>query len=293
MIDTSLKRYGKFFCALFSSVLLCSCSGADILDTWIPQTGYQKFKDIAYGHHPRQKLDIYVPEGASLKTPVIVFFYGGSWKKGSKDEYRFVGQAFATKGYITVIADYRLYPEVYFPEFMQDSAAAFVWVHEHIKNYGGDAQKLFVAGHSAGAYNAVMLSLDDTYLSAAGGSREWIKGTIGLAGPYDFLPFTDKDVIAVFSKKPAELTQPIHFAHAGAPPMLLLTGNADTDVYPKNTINLAKKLREYSNDVTTHTYSGVAHIGIILALADGFRSKAPTLSDIDMFITTVLRKEQP
>lgn len=281
----------RLFSVLLGSLLLHGCSGATLLNAWVPHSGYLLHKNIAYGAHPREQLDIYVPDDLTPKAPVIVFFYGGSWKKGSKDDYRFVGQAFASKGYITVIADYRLYPEAYFPDFMEDAAKAVVWVHAHIENYGGDTHKLFLAGHSAGAYNAIMLTVNDSYLASAGGKQQWIKGAIGLAGPYDFLPFTDPDIISIFSKKPAKLTQPIHFVGPKLPPILLLTGDADTEVYPKNSINLAKKLGDYENEVKTHIYPDVAHIGIVLALADGFRSKAPALDDIDMFISNILIKE--
>lgn len=277
--------------AFLGSILLYGCSAAVVLNAIIPQSGYKEFKNIAYGKLPRQQLDIYVPDDVKPGAPVIVFFYGGSWKKGSKDDYRFVGQAFASKGYITVIPDYRLYPEVYFPEFMQDSAQAFVWAHENIKNYGADPHKLFVAGHSAGAYNAMMLTLNQEYLRAAGGKRGWIRGAFGLAGPYDFLPFTDPDIISIFSKETDRLTQPINFVGSHLPPILLMTGEADTEVYPKNSINLARALKEKGNMVTLHTYPEVEHIGIVLALADGFRAKAPVLEDIHQFISHVLEKD--
>ena len=286
-----VNQYLLMLAALLGSVLLYGCSGTTLLNAWVPHSGYSLHKNIAYGKDLRAQLDIYVPDSLTKKAPVILFFYGGGWKKGSKDDYRFVGQAFASKGYVTVIADYRLYPEVYFPDFINDTAKAFVWVHQHIENYGGDAQKLFLAGHSAGAYNAMMLTLNDTYLTAAGGKRKWIKGSIGIAGPYDFLPFTDPDIINIFSKKPTALTQPINFVCTKLPPILLLTGDADTEVYPKNSINIAKKLRDYHNEVTTHIYNDVSHISIILALAEGFRSKAPTLEDIDIFIINILTKE--
>ena len=279
----------RFF-AVLSSILLGGCSALDILDALVPHSGYVQHKNITYGDNLRQKLDIYVPEHLDAKVPVIVFFYGGSWKKGSKDDYRFVGQAFASKGYVTVIADYRLYPEVYFPTFMHDVARAFVWVHEHISEYGGDSKNLFVAGHSAGAYNAVMLTINDQYLRSAGGKRAWIKGTIGIAGPYDFLPFTDPDIIAIFSKSKNELTQPINHVGPNLPPMLLVTGDADDEVLPRNSINLAQKLQKNHDKVTTRIYPGVAHIGIVLALAKGFRDKAPVLGDVGQFVDELSSK---
>lgn len=264
--------------------LVTGCSGIDVLDTLIPSSGYTQHKDVPYGHGDRQKLDIYVPENIHGPVPVIVFFHGGSWKNGSKDQYRFVGQAFASRGYVAVIANYGLYPETYYPGFMEDSAAAFVWVHRHIREYSGDAGRIFLTGHSAGAYNAVMLTVNDRFIRDAGGKRSWIRGTIGIAGPYDFLPMTDPDVIAVFSKEKDTLTQPITFVGPKLPPMLLLTGDADKDVLPRNSLHLADKLRRHHNQVTLKIYPEVAHIGIALSLAEGFRYKAPVLNDIEQFI---------
>src|SRR5262249_9563785 len=155
-----------------------------------------------------QKLDIYVPEDGRQAHTVVVFFHGGAWKKGTKDDYRFVGQALASRGYIAVAANYRLYPEVYFPGFMYDAAQATAWVHQHIGEYGGDARNLFVMGHSAGAHIAVMLAVKGDYLKAAGGSPKWLRGVIGLAGPYDFLPFDDPNIQVIFSKQEEWLSQP-------------------------------------------------------------------------------------
>lgn len=275
----------KYFLLSCTSLLLAACSGPKVLDLLVPSSGYTVHKNIAYGKHPREQLDVYIPEHASEgKHPVIVFFYGGSWKKGSKDEYRFIGQTFASRGYVTVVADYRLYPEVHFPEFMDDSARAVVWVREHIADYQGDKNNVFLLGHSAGAYNAVMLSLNEHYLKYSGGSDAWIRGTIGLAGPYDFLPFTDPVIIEIFSKEKDKLTQPIHYVRKNVPPMLLLTGDSDEEVLPRNSIILHDALKSRGNDVTLHIYHDVGHIGIILATAHWFTGKAPVIDDIETFI---------
>ncbi len=273
---------------IMSTVLLTACSGTTLLNALVPHSGYAIKRDIAYGDQPRQQLDIYIPDGLPAKAPVIVFFYGGSWQKGSKDDYRFVGQAFAAKGYITVIADYRLYPAVRFPVFVQDGAQALGWVQRHITEYGGNAQQIFVGGHSAGAYIAVLLGTGSAYTPPL----DWVKGIIGIAGPYDFLPFTDPAIKDIFSQEAAEKTQPIYWVKPGLPPMLLVTGNQDTDVFPKNTFNMTKQLRQAGNMVTEKIYPDIAHIGIILSLADGFRVIAPLLADIDTFIKTSLQTKE-
>lgn len=281
------KRFSLLFGGLLS---LVGCTGVDVLNLTIPRSGYTVYSDIAYGRNPRQKLDIYVPDAPAAGSPVLVFFHGGSWKFGDKDQYLFVGQAFASQGITTVIANYQFYPKIYFPVFMEDAASAFAWTHKNIANYGGNPNNLFVAGHSAGGYNAIMLTVNDRYLKDAGGNTSWIKGAIGIAGPYDFLPMTDPDVIGVFSKVDAASTQPINYVKPGLPPMLLVTGDEDEDVLPRNAINLTARLRADGDFVIQKTYPGVAHIGIVLSLARGFRSKAPTLDDSISFITTFATK---
>jgi acetyl esterase/lipase len=268
-------------------IALAGCSPVALLNHTIPSSGYSAHKAIAYGTHPRQQLDVYVPERANAehKRPVIVFFYGGSWQWGTKEDYLFVGQAFASRGYVTVIADYRLYPEVYFPAFIEDGALALHWVHDHISRYNGDASNIFLSGHSAGAFITVMLTVNPIYLTNADINPAWVKGTIGISGPYDFLPFIDEDIKAIFSKVKPENSQPVTFVDGVRPPMLLVTGDEDDTVLPRNTYRLVDKLRGFHSPVETHTYEGVGHIGIMLSLARGFRTKTTLLDDIDHFIT--------
>jgi acetyl esterase/lipase len=270
---------------LLLAASLCLSACTDLLNASISHDGYALYRDIAYGSDPRQKLDIYVPEGAN-NAPTIVFFYGGSWQMGSKDDYRFLGQALANRGFVTVVADYRLYPQVYYPDFVKDGARAFAYAHAHIAEFGGDPSHIYVAGHSAGGFIAMMLAADDSYLLQAGGKPAWIHGTIGIAGPYDFLPFTDGKIKAIFSKYPAKETQPInHITHKMAPVMLAV-GNTDDIVDPRNSYRVAAKLKALHSPVIVHTYDDTGHIGIILSMAQGFRSRTPLLNDITRFVRT-------
>lgn len=274
----------KLRAVLFSMMLLAlaGCSGAQILNATIPRGGYTLHKDIAYGDAPLQKLDIYVPDKNNGCT--VLFFYGGSWQTGSKDMYLFAGQAFASLGCVTAVADYRRYPAVSYPVFVEDSARAAVWVHNHIAAYGGDAGNFFLAGHSAGAYNAMMLAANTSFLRAAGGKAAWIKGVIGIAGPYDFLPMSDPKIIALFSTAKDTDTQPVTYVHKGMPPVFLATGDKDTDVLPRNSIRLKAKLEKSGNKARLHTYPGIDHVGIITSLAPLFRARTTLLQDIDAFI---------
>ncbi len=278
-------RLALFSLASGLLALLSACSGADILNATVPRSGYTLKKDIAYGDLPRQKLDIYTPDKPDDSHAVVVFFYGGSWQSGDKSIYRFVGQALASRGYTVVVPDYRLYPEVHYPTFLEDCARSVAWVNTHIAEYGANPENIFLAGHSAGGYNAIMLALNASYLKTAGYDAHNLKGAIGLAGPYDFLPFTDPKIIEIFSTAPDKQTQPITYAGANKPPLLLLQGDADEEVGVKNSRNLAAKQEEYHSPVTFNLYPGVGHYGIILSLSGLFRGKAPALDEMDGFIS--------
>jgi acetyl esterase/lipase len=274
----------RFFILLFA-VLASACSPLSVLNGISPSTGYMTHQDIAYGKLPKQRLDIYTPK-KSEHAPVIVFFHGGSWQTGTKDQYRFVAQSLTSQGFITVIPDTRLYPEVKYPDFLHDSAKAVTWVRDHIGSYGGDNANIFTMGHSSGAYSAVMLALDPEYLQSEGGDIDMLRGVIGLAGPYDFLPLKDKDVKAVFSpaNKNLELTQPVHYVSGKHPPMLLLHGTDDDTVLPRNTRHLAYALHKNGNQAKTIYYQGLGHAGILMALSGGFKGKAPVIRDISRFV---------
>jgi acetyl esterase/lipase len=265
---------------------LAACTPAQLLNATISRSGLTVTHDVAYGPTPREKLDIYRPAGSS-HTPVIVFFYGGSWNSGSKAIYPFVAATLARRGYAVVVPDYRLYPEVRFPTFLDDCARSVAWTEAHLPEIGGDPRRVFLMGHSAGAYNAAMLGLDPSYLKAAGSSRDEIAGVIGLAGPYDFLPITGEDIKPIFaSVNDGPQSQPITYVDGHAPPMLLLAGAEDTTVLPRNTTALAARITSEGGAVQTAIYPGLGHIGLITAIAPLFQSRAPVLAAVTHFIST-------
>lgn len=244
-------------------------------------------RDILFGTEARRRLDVYAPDDEGPK-PVVVFIYGGSWASGSKDDYAFVGAALASRGFVTVIPDYRLVPEVRFPSFIEDCAAAMAWVGNHVAEFGGDPARIVLAGHSAGAYNIMMLALDAHYLRDADFDASRVRGVIGIAGPYDFLPFDVDATRNAFGQAPdAALTQPVHFARADAPPALLLWGDADTTVGPRNIRSLETALRAAGANVESKTYPGVNHVDIMLALSRPLRGRATTLADVTEFARRV------
>ncbi|MBP0600143.1 alpha/beta hydrolase [Herbaspirillum sp. LeCh32-8] len=267
---------------------LVACSPLTALNAITPASGYTRTDGIAYGEHPRQQLDIYQPRSptAADGLPVVVFFYGGSWNDGSRKDYAFVGEALTSRGFIAVLPDYRVYPEVRYPEFVKDSAAAVAWTLRSIARYGGDPKKVFVMGHSAGAYNAAMVALDGRWLRAAGASPQQLRGWIGLAGPYDFLPIENPDVKPVFwfPDSPPD-SQPIHHLSAAAPPALLIASHKDKLVEAdRNTGGLARLLREKDIPVAELYHDNTSHASLVLSLAKHFRGIAPTLDEVAAFI---------
>jgi acetyl esterase/lipase len=265
------------------AALLSACTFAP-LNLLVPKSGYAVHRGLAFGDDPRQKLDVYVPDGVKPGAPVLLFFYGGGWESGNRGDYRAAGQAFASAGVITVVADYRLYPQVKSPAFVEDAAGALAWVHAHIHDYGGDPQRIFVSGHSAGGYNAIMLAAEPKFIEARGGSMDWIRGAIGIAGPYDFLPLTEKNYIDMFHGANNEDAMPIHHVTGKRPPMLLVAGTDDTVVSPGNADRMAARLKSFDSEVKVIKYPGVGHIGIILSLVPGFRGRTTLRQDMLDFI---------
>ena len=227
-------------------------------------------------------LDVWArPAPPNARRPVLVFFYGGAWVKGRRREYAFVAKAFAARGFVVVVPDYRKVPGVRFPAFVQDGAAAVRWTHDNIARFGGDPGRIVLSGHSAGAYIAVMLALDRRYLAAAGVDPAVVRAVAGLCGPYDFYPFTSDRAVAALGNAPdPRQTQPISFARADAPPLLLVTGTADEEVRPRNAVSLAAREAALGNRTTMlREYKGLSHNDVIMAMSKPFRRRAPVLAE--------------
>jgi acetyl esterase/lipase len=271
--------------AALAALPLAACSPVALLNATIPRESFRKSADLAYGAQARQRLDVYAPAQGAGPHPVVVFFYGGAWVRGARQDYLFVGEALAASGWVGVVADYRLYPDVRFPAFVEDAAAAVAWTCSRIGDWGGDPQRVFVMGHSAGAYLALMLALDARYLAARDLQPARLAGAIGLAGPYDFLPLRGERMKAIFGPdEDLARTQPITHANGSAPPLLLLHGERDTTVSVRNTRNLAERVRSRGGRVETILYPDQDHRGIVAALAAPFRGREPVLGDVARFV---------
>jgi acetyl esterase/lipase len=244
--------------------------------------------DVAYAEGERHGLDVYAPADLSGVAPVMVFFYGGGWSQGKRQEYEFVGRALAAQGFVTVVPDYRITPGAHFPGFLEDCAAALRWVQDNIAAYGGDAHRIVLCGHSAGAYNAVMVALDPSYAQQAGFDISNIKGVIGLSGAYDFLPLESEATIAAFGQAPdPQLTQPVHFARADAAPLLLIWGDRDERVGRRNIEGMERAMRAAGGAVEVKIYSGVNHGATMTSLSTMLRGGAPSMQDIVAFARRV------
>lgn len=276
--------------AALGVIALVGCSPAGLLNgvSRLSGDGATRLavRGAAYGPLARHKLDVWVPaKTPATPLPVIVFFYGGGWVSGDRGDYGFAGRAFAAQGFVTIVADYRLVPEVRFPAFLQDGALAIKWARDHVALYGGDPKRISLAGHSAGAYQAAMLTLDPHYLRDVGVDPRIVRSAALLATPADFYPFTEirgRDALGAWPR-PLE-TQPISFARADAPPMLLMHGTIDTVVRPYNSERLSAKLKALGAPVELRLYQGKSHTDLIKSLSPTFRGATPALADSVAFL---------
>jgi acetyl esterase/lipase len=264
-----------------TAAALPGCSPARLANALTPSTGYAVRRDLAYGPLPRHRLDLYAPDGMRADAPLLVFLHGGAWRNGSKDTYAFLGEAFASRGFATAVPNYRLYPDVRFPAFVEDGARAMAWLDGAP---GLPAGPRVLVGHSAGAHIAMLLALDARWLAAAGAKAP--DAAIGIAGPYDFLPLRRGGFLAdLFGGTDRTETQPIAFADRPGPPLLLQHGLADRTVLPEQSERLAARRRSAGHDVRLVTYGDVGHIDIIGSLLAPLRGVAPpVLGDIAAFV---------
>jgi len=277
-----MTRRGLFAPAL--GFVAAACSPLNLLNTLGPRDPGVRCvaRDLAYGDDPRQRMDLYAPR-APGPYPTLVFFYGGGWDSGSRDQYGWAAQALAAKGFVVALPDYRVVPQVVFPAFIEDAAAATAKAAQVAGAYGGEPERLGVLGHSAGAHLALMIALDRRYMAAVG-QPGLIKAAAGLAGPYDFLPFDVAASKNAFGRAPdPTLTQPVTFVRADAPPIWLGHGTADTVVHDEDTIILDERMRAVGGRSEARLYPGLDHADLIATFSPLFRKKATVLADVTDF----------
>lgn len=268
---------------LLGALSLSGCSSVFFggINAASSRTGVIEHRNEVFDPEHGLALDVYQPRGA-VDAPVVVFFYGGTWKRGARANYRWVGRSLAREGMVVMVADYRKYPQVRLDGFMSDAAQATAWSHQHARAYGGDPARQAVMGHSAGAHIAGLLATDRRWLQAQGMQPRQLCGFVGLAGPYDFSPMTDPELIQIFGTSPAEqeASQPIRHVDGDEPPMLLLHGDADHVVEPRNSTVLAAAEQQAGVQAHRIFYPGMGHMRLVLSL----RKESQVMRDTLQFL---------
>jgi len=272
------------FLTLGAVAVLAACSATTTAPTVSVENGILIHKGLSYGDHTRHRLDVYRPKNASGKIPTIVFFYGGSWEEGTRDEYAFVGKSLAEMGFLVAIPDYRLYPRVKFPAFLEDGAQAVRWVSDIAPSFGGRRDEIHLMGHSAGAYIASMLAINGKYLEGAGADRSILGRWAALSGPHAFYPSQISFVRPIFAGFTDDEVRPISFVNPDTPPALLLHGKVDKTVYPDNSTKLAAALKKVGATAEAYIYPNVGHMPLIESLASPESRIAPALVEISAFL---------
>jgi acetyl esterase/lipase len=294
----NVRLASLFVCAVVaaSGVVWSVVHPVALLNAMVSRSTFTRFVGIPYGPDSRQRADIYLPGTSQTNTgqhpnrPMVVFFYGGSWQSGNRDDYLFVGEALASRGFVVAIPDYRVYPQVVFPGFMRDAAQAVRWASNHAAMYGANPARIYLVGHSAGAQIALLLATDRSWLTDAGLPPHRVAGAVGLAGPYDFLPLSDPTLKRIFPADVRAMSQPIRFVVGNEPPVFLGVGLRDSTVDPANTERMATKLRDHGDFVEVHHYPTLTHEMTVGILATPLRALSPViriepvLDDITAFI---------
>ena len=283
----------KIFCVIIFSIFLSGCNSFKLFAVNLPSNINGDFnlkEDIKYGKKSWQKLDVYTPSAGASKAPVVIFIHGGKWKVGSKDDYLFVGDALAAKGYVAVLPSYIKWPKGEFPDFMYDAAKAVKWVENNIEKYGGDKNNIYLMGHSAGAHIASLVVADERYFKKEGVSRKNIRGIIGLAGPYAFNPGKFYLTKVFGGKENFPDSQVINFIKGKEPPFLLLHGVKDDLVNPIQSTVLANRIREKGGEVRVIKFKKLDHKTLIASLSRLFKSDRTVLNKISEFICTNTKK---
>lgn len=267
---------------LVAAFLLTGCDKLGAYNYWQAGGFKPDIADLSYGDDTRQKLDLYLPDVAVQPAPLLIWFYGGSWDSGDKAKYAFVAKRFTELGYAVAIPDYRLVPDVHFPAFIEDSASAIAFMKDYAKDHSTQIKTgpVMLAGHSAGAYNAVQVVVDPVYLRDVGLDSDDIAGIIGLSGPYDFHPYDVSATQIAFGDIPANKSQPVEMDLSAMPPLLLITGNRDHTVFPRN----SRRLAELAPNAELFEVEEMGHAGTLVALGFYLTTDKSVIAKISHFL---------
>jgi acetyl esterase/lipase len=275
-------------CLLLSGTcLLSGCTGAYLWAINRSAPAPASIETRVFDDTHALSLDVYRPPASAVAprrgAPVVVFIHGGSWQNGSRRGYRFVGSALARGGALALVPDYRKAPAFRFPTFMFDAATAVAWARAHAREFGGDPDRIYVLGHSAGAHMAVLLAADRRYLASVGMAPRDLRGVIALSGPYEIVPSDEELMQVVFGKgKDWHDANPMEFIDGDEPPFLLLHGSTDRFVPAAESVELAGRVLREGETVELDVVPDVGH----LAMINGFISPkySPALADTLRYI---------
>lgn len=207
----------------------------------------------------QRRLDIY-RNMSSGKNPVVIFVHGGAWRSGHRRQYLPLGVSLALKRITTVIPSYSQAPAYRFPEPGRDIAAVVNWVRDNMSRYGGDPNKIFLAGHSSGVQIAALVALDPRYLAFHSLPPTVIRGVIALSGIYEVPPGFD---YAFGGEDERAQASPSRFVREGAPPFLVVRGGNDAQLVLRQTGPFAESLQSRGVEVETEVYPEEDHNSII------------------------------
>ncbi len=252
----------------------------------MPENKYTLIRDIPYtaSRDHRNSYDLYLPEG-DAPCPLLIYFYGGMLKKGKKDNNIFAPFA-ASAGIATAVADYRIYPEAAYPDFINDAADAVCAAMRDIGKYTSRINKIYIGGHSAGAYLSMMLCFDGQYLAARNIAREQISGYLFISGE----PTKHMSVLEAAGEDPRavvidETSAIWHIRSSAGRPVLIATSDCDMPNRREQNYLLYGTLRhfEYSSQVYFVDIPGCKHGDFTKPDANG---NVPILPHILKFIST-------
>lgn len=262
----------------------CQGAGLQLANALNSPTQYHINKNIPYGVEPWQKLDVYLPKNGDSLKPTVVFYYGGGWTEGRKEQYAFVADYFARNGFVTIVPDYAKYPAVVYPAFVEDAAAVSRWVAVNSTKFQLDASRIHLIGHSAGAHIGAILVTDTRYLSEVDLSPTFYRSFVGLAGPYAFTPEEPPYTEIFGPPERFDQMQATNFITGNEPPMLLMHGEQDSIVDIRNAQVLAARVDQHGGNVRVLTYRKVGHISIVA----GFSRMFPVAGQVSKDLLTYL-----
>ena len=227
--------------------------------------------DIPYGADYWQKIDLYLPPDATARgLPTLLFMHGGYWTHGYKDWLGFMAPALVSLPALFISVGYRLSPAVQHPAALEDCLAALTWAYAHVAEYGGDPQRLFVGGHSAGGHLAALLALQPGLLTASGLPEDVINACFPVSGVYDLDDDLPADRLQAFLAPGASRADasPLHYVSGNRTPFLLAVGAQDFPVLYAQAHTMTAALRQAAGPVEFLEIARADHFQINLRAQD-------------------------